>query len=128
MTVHRVLVVEDNERNLKLVRDVLQHAGFEVLEARTGERGVELAGLYRPHLILMDLTLPGIDGEQALRLIRDDERTRRIPVIAVTASVMQQDRDRVLEAGFDGYLGKPISVRALPSQVLQFLTGEEPLR
>lgn len=128
MTVHRVLVVEDNERNLKLVRDVLQHAGFEVLEARTGERGVELAGLYRPHLILMDLKLPGVDGEQALRLIRDDERTRRIPVIAVTASVMQQDRDRVLEAGFDGYLGKPISVRALPSQVLQFLTGEEPLR
>jgi CheY-like chemotaxis protein len=128
MTVHRVLVVEDNERNLKLVRDVLQHAGFEVLEARTGERGVELAGLYRPHQILMDLKLPGVDGEQALRLIRDDERTRRIPVIAVTASVMQQDRDRVLEAGFDGYLGKPISVRALPSQVLQFLTGEEPLR
>jgi CheY-like chemotaxis protein len=76
----------------------------------------------------MDLKLPGVDGEQALRLIRDDERTRRIPVIAVTASVMQQDRDRVLEAGFDGYLGKPISVRALPSQVLQFLTGEEPLR
>jgi two-component system cell cycle response regulator DivK len=126
MTVHRVLVVEDNERNLKLVRDVLQYAGFVVLEARTGERGVELAGQYRPHLILMDLKLPGIGGEQALRLIRDDERTRGIPVIAVTASVMQQDRDRVLEAGFDGYLGKPISVRALPGQVLEFLTRKEP--
>ena len=123
MTGHRILVVEDNERNLKLVRDVLQYAGFEVLEARSGEQGVELAVQHLPHLVLMDLTLPGIGGENALRLIRADERTRRIPVVALTASAMQPDRARVLLAGFDGYLEKPISVRAFPGQVREFLTG-----
>jgi len=128
MTGRRILVVEDNERNLKLVRDVLQYAGFEVLEARTGERGVELAVQCRPDLVLMDLKLPGIGGEQALLLIRDDDRTRRIPVVALTASVMQQDRARVLQAGFDGYLEKPIDVRALPGQVLEFLMRKEPTR
>jgi len=125
-TGHRILVVEDNERNLKLVRDVLVYAGFEVLEARTGEQGVELAAKSHPNLILMDLKLPGIDGEQALQLIRQDGRTCRIPVVALTASVMQQDRSRVLKAGFDGHLEKPISVRALPGQVLEFLTRKEP--
>ena len=123
MTGHRILVVEDNERNLKLVRDVLQYAGFEVIEARSGELGVELAVQCRPHLVLMDLKLPGIGGEQALQLIRADDRTHRIPVVALTASAMQPDRDRVLLAGFDGYLEKPISVRAFPGQVRQFLTG-----
>jgi CheY-like chemotaxis protein len=126
MTGHRILVVEDNERNLKLVRDVLQYAGFEVLEARTGERGVELALQCRPDLVLLDLKLPGIDGEQALQQLRDDDRTCRIPVVALTASVMQQDRARVLRAGFDGHLEKPISVRAFPGQVLEFLTRKEP--
>lgn len=126
MTGHRILVVEDNERNLKLVRDVLQYAGFDVIEARTGEHGVELAVQHRPHLVLMDLKLPGIGGEQALQLIRDDDRTCEIPVVALTASAMHQDRDRVLEAGFDGYLDKPISVPALPGQVLDFLIGREP--
>ena len=123
MTGHRILVVEDNERNLKLVRDVLQYAGFGVLEALSGERGVELAAAYVPHLVLMDLALPGIGGEQALQLIRADERTRRIPVVALTASAMQPDRARVLLAGFDGYLEKPISVRAFPAQVRGFLAG-----
>jgi len=74
VTGHRILVVEDNERNLKLVRDVLQYAGYDILEARTGEQGVELAQRSSPHLVLMDLQLPGIDGEQAFRLIRDDRR------------------------------------------------------
>jgi len=124
MTGHRILVVEDNERNLKLVRDVLQYAGFEVLEARTGERGVELAVQCLPDLVLLDLKLPGIDGERALQLMREDDRTRRIPVVAVTASVMQQDRARVLRAGFDGHLEKPISVRALPGQIEAFLGGQ----
>ena len=123
MTGHRILVVEDNERNLKLVRDVLQHAGFEVIEARSGERGIELAAEHQPELVLMDLKLPGIGGEQALELIRADDRTHRIPVVALTASAMQPDRDRVLLAGFDGYLEKPISVPDFPGQVRQFLTG-----
>jgi len=123
MTGHRILVVEDNEHNLKLVRDVLQYAGFEVIEARSGELGVELAVEYQPELVLMDLKLPGIGGEQALHLIRDDDRTHRIPVVALTASAMQPDRARVLLAGFDGYLEKPISVPDFPGQVRQFLTG-----
>ena len=125
MTGHRILVIEDNDRNLKLVRDVLQYAGFEVLEARTGERGVELAVQCLPDLVLMDLKLPGIGGEQALRLIRDDARTQAIPVVALTASVMDHDRARVLRAGFDGHLEKPISVRAFPGQVLEFLTRKD---
>jgi CheY-like chemotaxis protein len=128
VTGHRILVVEDNERNLKLVRDVLQYAGYDILEARTGEQGVELAQRSSPHLVLMDLQLPGIDGEQAFRLIRDDSRTSGIPVVALTASAMKDDRPRVLRAGFDGYLEKPINVRALPAQVLAFLSREEPNR
>ena len=128
MTEHRILLVEDNERNLKLVRDVLQYAGYDILEARTGEQGVELAQRSSPHLVLMDLQLPGIDGEQAFRLIRDDSRTSGIPVVALTASAMKDDRARVLQAGFDGYLEKPINVRALPAQVLAFLSREEPNR
>jgi len=128
MTGHRILLVEDNERNLKLVRDVLQYAGYDILEARTGEQGVELAQRSSPHLVLMDLQLPGIDGEQAFRLIRDDSRTSGIPVVALTASAMKDDRARVLRAGFDGYLEKPINVRALPAQVLAFLSREEPNR
>ena len=125
MTAHRILVVEDNEKNLKLVRDVLQYNGYEILEARTGEQGVELALALLPHLVLMDLQLPGIDGERAFQLIRGNERTSGIPIVALTASAMKDDRARVLQAGFDGYLDKPISVRALPDQVLQFLNRED---
>lgn len=121
MTTRRILVVEDNERNLKLVRDVLQYAGYDIIEARTGEHGVELARARPPDLVLMDLQLPGIDGQQALRQLRNDERTSHIPVVAVTASVMNDDRARILQAGFDGYLEKPISVRDLPAQVRVFL-------
>jgi two-component system, cell cycle response regulator DivK len=128
VTTHRILVVEDNERNLKLVRDVLQYAGYEIIEARTGEHGVELARECAPHLVLMDLQLPGIDGEEAMRQLRDDDRTNSIPVVALTASAMKDDRARVLQAGFDGYLEKPISVRDLPGQVLAFMTGREASR
>ena len=125
MTTRRILVVEDNERNLKLVRDVLQYAGYDIIEARTGEHGVHLARAHPPDLVLMDLQLPGIDGQQAMRQLRDDERTSHIPVVALTASVMNDDRARVLQAGFDGYLEKPISVRDLPGQVQAFLTGTD---
>ncbi len=118
----RILVVEDNARNLKLVRDVLQFAGYEVIEARSGEEGVQAAGESDPDLILMDLQLPGIDGTEALRQLRANEAGRRIPVVAVTAFAMKDDRDRAMAEGFDGYLEKPISVRALASQVRAFLT------
>jgi two-component system cell cycle response regulator DivK len=115
----RILVVEDNPKNLKLVRDVLQYCGYEVVEATTGEDGVRLAREVSPDLILMDLQLPGIDGAEALRQIRAMER--QVPVVAVTAFAMNNDRARAFDAGFDGYVEKPISVRALPQQVSDFL-------
>lgn len=124
MSEARILVVEDNDRNMKLVRDVLQFAGFEVVEARTGEQGVELARECRPDLVLMDLQLPGIDGEEALRQLRQDAETADVPVIAVTAYAMKEDRERTRRAGFDGYVTKPLSVRSLPQQVRGYLTKE----
>jgi two-component system, cell cycle response regulator DivK len=121
MNAGRILVVEDNALNLKLIRDVLQVAGYEVVEATTGEQGVALAVERSPDLILMDLQLPGIDGSEALRSIRGDPRTQAIPVVAVSAFAMKADRERAYRDGFDGYLEKPISIRALPGQVGGFL-------
>jgi len=106
-----VLIVEDNERNLKLVRDVLQVKGYATLEAGTAEEGIKLAGERKPDLILMDIQLPGMNGIDALKVLRSDPATAKIPVVAVTASVMQQDRKLITEAGFDGYVGKPISIK-----------------
>ena len=122
---HVILVVEDNERNLKLLRDVLEYAGYDVRVARTAEDGITLAVSEPPDLVLMDLQLPGIDGMEALRRLRESPRTADIPVVAVTAQAMKQDRERVLEAGFDGYVEKPISVRAFPEQVRGYLSGGE---
>jgi two-component system, cell cycle response regulator DivK len=126
MTDQRILVVEDNERNLKLVRDVLRFAGFDVIEARSGEQGVALAQQSPPDLVLMDLQLPRMDGWEALRVLRQNPLTRDVPVVAVTAFAMKEDRDRAFREGFDGYLDKPISVRALPDQVRRFLGRKEP--
>lgn len=106
-----VLIVEDNEKNLKLVRDILQVKGYETVEAMTGEDGVRLAAERRPDLVLMDIQLPGMNGIDALRALRADPATGKIPVIAVTASVMQQDRKLIMDAGFDAYVGKPINLR-----------------
>ncbi len=116
-----VLVVEDNPRNLKLVRDLLEHAGYRTLEASTAEQGLALASEHRPDLVLMDVQLPGMDGVQALGRLRGDPATNGIPVVAVTAFAMKHDRARFLAAGFDGYLEKPISVRAFPGQVAEML-------
>jgi two-component system, cell cycle response regulator DivK len=118
-----ILVVEDNERNLKLLRDVLEYAGYAVRVARTGEDGITSAVSEPPDLVLMDLQLPGIDGMEALRRLRESPRTADIPVVAVTAQAMKHDRERALEAGFNGYIEKPISVRAFPDQVRGFLSG-----
>jgi len=120
-----ILVVEDNDRNLKLLRDVLEYAGYEVRTARTAEDGITLAVGDPPDLVLMDLQLPGIDGIEALHRLRGSQRTAGIPVVAVTAQAMKEDRERVLQAGFNGYVEKPISVRAFPDQVRRFLSGEE---
>lgn len=117
----RILVVEDNPKNLKLVRDVLTHWGYVVIEATTGEEGVRLAGESSPDLVLMDLQLPGIDGTEALRRIREGSPDLKVPVVAVTASAMAEDRQRAFDGGFDGYVEKPISVRHLRDQVRDFL-------
>ncbi|MGZ5418304.1 MAG: response regulator [Nocardioides sp.] len=117
----RILVVEDNPKNLKLVRDVLMHYGYEVIEATSGEDGVRLAGEQAPDLILMDLQLPGIDGVEALRQIRASGQNPDVPVVAVTAFAMNDDRERAFKSGFNGYVEKPISVPRLPEQVRDFL-------
>jgi two-component system cell cycle response regulator DivK len=116
-----ILIVEDNEKNMKLARDVLQFNGFRTLEAATAEQGLALAASRQPDLILMDIQLPDLDGVTVLRQLRADAKTAAIKVVALTAFAMKDDRDRFVSAGFDGYLSKPISVRELPSQVRQIL-------
>jgi two-component system, cell cycle response regulator DivK len=116
-----ILIVEDNPKNLKLVRDTLQVTGYQTIGAETGEEGLRLAHERHPALILMDIQLPGINGVEALRQLRADPMTSPIPVIAVTASVMTQDRTRIMAAGFDGYHGKPISIRQLLATVREIL-------
>jgi len=116
-----ILVVEDNDKNRKLVRDVLTFKGYEIIEAETGEEGVHLAQERHPSLILMDIRLPGIDGMEALRQLRAEPTTREIPVMAMTASVMSEDRRRVMGAGFDAYQGKPIQVNDFLAAVAQTL-------
>jgi len=106
-----VLIVEDNEKNMKLARDVLQAKGYRTLEAVTGEEGVSLAKEKLPDLVLMDIQLPGISGIEAFRQIRADARTSRIPVVALTASVTPTDRSAINAAGFDAFVSKPISLK-----------------
>src|SRR5438876_4041946 len=115
-----ILIVEDNEKNLKLVRDVLQFKGYRTIEAATAEDGMQLAQVQLPDLILMDIQLPGTDGITALHQLRAEPRTAAIPVVALTAFAMKDDRQRFLDAGFDGYLDKPINVKTFPEQVRQF--------
>ena len=116
-----ILIVEDNDKNLKLVRDVLQHRGYQTIEAVTGEDGVRLARERHPDLVLMDIQLPGIDGITALGQLRADPTTRAIPVIAVTASAMTHDRKKIMAAGFDGYQSKPIKVKEFMDAVREML-------
>ena len=112
-----VLIVDDNEKNLKLARDVLRHGGFRTIEAGTGGDGVSLASEHLPDVVLMDIRLPDMDGTEALRLLKADERTAGIPVVALTSFAMKGDRERFLADGFDDYLEKPISVRTFAEQV-----------
>ena len=116
-----ILIVEDNEKNRRLMRDVLRFKGYRLAEAETGEDGVQLARELHPDLILMDIQLPGIDGITAFRQIREDPTTATIPAIAVTASVMDRDRQAVMAAGFDGYQSKPLEVKAFVEAVRRML-------
>ena len=121
LTPRRILVVEDNPLNLKLVREVLTFAGYHVIEAQSGEDGLRAAQEDPPDLVLMDLQLPGIDGTETLRRLRQGTLGPHVPVVAVTAFAMAEDKERASRAGFDGYVEKPISVRALPGQIEAFL-------
>ncbi len=116
-----ILIVEDNEKNRKLERDILQFHGYRTAEADNAEDGLQLAQSTPPALILMDIQLPRMNGIEALRLLRADARTRGIPVIAVTASAMSQDRQKIMAAGFDGYQAKPINVTGFVAAVRAML-------
>ena len=115
-----VLIVDDNEKNLRLARDVLRASGFRTLEAASGEEAVAIAIEHLPDVILMDIRLPDIDGTEAAARLRREPRTAAIPIVALTSSAMKGDREWFLASGFDGYLEKPISVRELPDQVRGF--------
>ena len=123
MTGERILVVEDNAMNMQLFRDVLVAKGYRALEATTGGEAIALATEHAPDLVLMDVQLPDLDGVEALRRLRMDERTAAIPVLAVTAQAMQGDRERFLAEGFDGYVTKPVKVRELLGIVRQHCEG-----
>jgi two-component system, cell cycle response regulator DivK len=117
MAAERVLIAEDNGTSMKLFRDVLQASGYETLEATSGEQVVELAIQRAPELVLMDIQLAGMDGLTALRRLRENERTAAIPVVALTAQAMTGDRERFLDAGFSGYMAKPVNVLEFISMV-----------
>ena len=123
MSGERILVVEDNEKNMKLFRDVLDASGFRTLEATSGGEAVERATQETPDLVLMDIQMPDFDGVEALKRLRADDRTASIPILALTAQAMQGDRERFLAAGFDGYISKPVNVRELIGTVRQHCDG-----
>ena len=118
-----VLVAEDNEKNMKLFRDVLEAKGYRPLAATSGEEAVELASEHAPALVLMDVQLPGMSGLEALGRLREDARTASIPVVALTAQAMRGDRERFLEAGFDGYISKPVNIVDFVETVKQYCEG-----
>ena len=120
-----ILIVEDNEKNMKLARDVLQAKGYRTLEAVSGEDGVKLALKNVPDLVLMDIQLPGINGIEAFRQIRGNAATKAIPVIALTASVTPTDRSAITAAGFDAFLGKPINLKEFVDTVKRLVEGRK---
>ena len=119
-----ILIVEDNPKNLKLIRDVLQFQGYTTLEAETGEAGITLALERQPALILMDVQLPGMDGSTAMQVLKADASTRHIPIIAMTALAMKGDKEHLLAEGFDGYMAKPIAIKEIPKMVASYLHGQ----
>jgi CheY-like chemotaxis protein len=125
MSTVRIMVIDDNESNLKLVRDLLEMAGFEVCSCIHAEDALHVLEKLHPDLILMDLALPGIDGLQLTRKLKGDATTRGITIVALTASAMKGDRERILAAGCDGYMTKPIDTRKFVSEVAKFLEADE---
>jgi len=121
-----ILIVEDNEKNMKLARDVLQAKGYQTLEAVNGEDGVRLALEHKPDMVLMDIQLPDINGIEAFARIRANADTAGIPVVAFTASVTPMDRSRITDAGFDGFIGKPINLKEFIETVRKTVDGRAP--
>ena len=121
MSQSRILIVEDNNDNLELVRFLLERAEYKVLEAHDGQMGLDLARQELPDLILMDLSLPGVDGWTAARELKADPKTASIPLLALTAHTLPGDRNRALESGFDGYISKPINLQSFVMDVAQAL-------
>ena len=119
-----ILIVEDNEKNMKLARDVLQAKGYQTLEAVNGEDGVRLALEHKPDMVLMDIQLPDINGIEAFTRIRANADTARVPVVAFTASVTPMDRSRITDAGFDGFIGKPINLKEFLGTVRKTVEGK----
>jgi two-component system cell cycle response regulator DivK len=120
-----ILIVEDEPKNLKLLRDLLQRFGYEILEAPDGEQGVKITMEKIPDLILMDIMMPKMDGLEATRIIKADNKTKHIPVIALTSYAMKGDREKTLEAGCDGYIAKPIDIQEVLKTIEHFLTAQE---
>ena len=118
-----ILIIEDNQKNLKLIRDVLQFRGYTTIEAETAEIGIELARKLQPALILMDVQLPGMDGGEALKILKSDAGTQHIPIIALTAFAMKGDRERLMVEGFDGYVAKPIDIKKILQVIESYLNG-----
>jgi two-component system, cell cycle response regulator DivK len=116
-----VLLVEDNEDNLVVYRTILEHVGFRVIEARDGEEGVSRARQFRPNLILMDISIPKMDGWEATQRLKSDNDTKGIPIIALTAHALEEDRQKALQAGCDGYLAKPVEPRRVVQEVERFV-------
>ncbi len=125
MTNPQILVVEDNEKNMKLFRDVLAATGYRTLEATTGSQAVDLAAEHLPDLVLMDIQLPDIDGVEALARLRADHRTASLPILALTAQAMEGDREHFLAVGFDGYLSKPVDVADFVATVRRYCESGE---
>jgi two-component system cell cycle response regulator DivK len=117
----KILIVEDNDRNRELVKDILTLRGYEVLEAKDGVEGVAMAGKHRPDLIIMDIQMPVMDGITAAKILKSDPATAAITMIALTSFAMKGDKERFMEAGFDDYIAKPIDTRALPQLVKKYL-------
>ncbi len=118
-----ILIVEDDPKNLELFRDLLQVSGYKTVEATDGKQGIELARAKKPDLILMDIQLPRMDGLEATRILKADATTSNVPVIALTAYAMKGDKERILEAGCDGYLAKPINTDEFLRDMAKYLSG-----
>jgi len=116
-----ILIVEDEPRNLKLIRDLLEVSGYIILEAIDGKQGVEIAKAKKPDLILMDIQMPVMEGFEATRILKADERTRDIPIMALTAHAMEGDEEKVKAAGCDGYVSKPIDTRGFLNKITEYL-------